>query len=317
MKYVFIVNPIAGDGKFVANVENQIRECFSKNDHEFEIYETINKGDGKKHVKMLCDTGEKITFVSCGGDGTIHEIINGMMGYENASLAIMPFGSGNDFIRNFENFQSFLSVESIVKGQTKKVDLIKVNGVYVASVGNVGYDADVAFNMSKFKKVPFLTGRGRYNISLIYSLIHKLGKKLKYKFDDGTVLSDDLLLGVVANGQTYGSGYKCAPYASVNDGVLDVCLIRKMSRLRIMNMVKSYKNGNHMEDKRLDNYTIYKKCKNVRLTSESDLHLCIDGELMSGKEFYFECVENAINFIIPEKSGIVKARKIKGLMLNY
>lgn len=309
MKYVFIINPIAGDGKFVDNLEKQIKDCFTKTTDDFEIYETINKGDGKKRVIELCETKKDITFVSCGGDGTIHEIINGMAGYKNATLAIMPLGSGNDFVRNFDNFQAFLDIEAIISGHTEKIDLLKVNDEYVITVGNVGYDADVAFNMTKFKSVPLLTGRGRYNVSLIYSLIHKLGKELVYEFDDGTVMSHNLLLGVVANGQTYGSGYMCAPYATIDDGILDVCLMKKMSRFKILQMINSYKNGNHIEDPNLVDYAIYKKCKSVRLTSENDIHLCVDGELMGGKDFYFQCMEKKLNFLIPKGAKIIEGRK--------
>jgi len=309
MKYVFIINPKAGDGKFVENIESKILACFSKNNHQYEIHKTVNKGDANKCVKTLCKTGEEITFVSCGGDGTIHEIINSMIAYDNAKLAIMPLGSGNDFVRNFENTEKFMDIDAIIKGKTEKIDLLKVNGEYVATVGNVGYDADVAFNMTKFKRCPLLTGRGRYNISLIYSLIHKIGKELTYTFDDGTVMVHNLLLGVVANGQTYGSGYKCAPYASINDGILDVCLMKKMTRIQIVQMINSYKNGNHLDDKKLSNYMIYKKCKNVRLTSEKDIHLCVDGELMEGNDFYFECIEKGIKFVMPEGSKIIQGRK--------
>lgn len=309
MKYIFLVNPTAGDGKFVESLELKIKSVFSNGGYEYEIYETTGKDKAKRFMKDRCLRGEELVFVSCGGDGTIHNIINSIVGYENASLAVMPFGSGNDFIRNFSDIESYLDLNNLINGRKEKIDLMKVNEEYVASVGNVGFDADVAFNMTKFKKIKVLTGRGRYNVSLFYSMMHKLGKNLKYYFDDGTVLSENLTLGVVANGQTYGSGYMCAPYASVDDGILDICLMKIMTRRTMIRLIDIYKHGNHLDDERMRKYVIYKKSKTVKLESKTDINLCVDGELMCGKVFNFKCEHDAINFIIPLSSKIVHGRE--------
>ncbi|MEJ1730809.1 diacylglycerol kinase family protein, partial [Escherichia coli] len=94
-----------------------------------------------------------------------HEIINGAFGYKNVSVGVIPVGSGNDFIKNFTNPAYFSDINLQTEGKSLELDLLKANDEYVASVLNIGLDADVAFNMNKFKKIPFINGPTRYYLS--------------------------------------------------------------------------------------------------------------------------------------------------------
>lgn len=302
MKHIFIINPVAGNGKYQIEFEKLIQSYFKGEKNLYEIYITKGKGDSKVYVEKKCKENIPYIFYACGGDGTVHEVINVACRYKHVSVGIIPCGSGNDFVKNFTNNNNFFDIDSQVNGSTEPIDLIKIKDEYVVSVCNIGLDADAAFNMHKFKKIPFISGSACYYLSVLYCLVKKLGKKLEIQFDDGQVIKDNFLLSVVANGSYYGGGYKCAPYASVNDGLLDVCLIKKISRFKILNLIDKYKIGEHLVNENIKKICTYKKCKGVTIKSNVPINLCVDGESYVYDKVELEIAEGVVNFNIPKNT---------------
>jgi len=131
-----------------------------------------------------------------------------------------------------------------------------------------------------------------------------LGKNLCIELDGKEKIKGKFLLSVVANGHSYGGGYKCAPLAEINDEILDVCLVENISRLKILSLIKSYKVGTHLEKSNIKKYITYRKCKNVKIKSDNLINLCIDGEGYTYDEVDFEIVHNAFNFWLPKGATI-------------
>jgi diacylglycerol kinase family enzyme len=127
-----------------------------------------------------------------------------------------------------------------------------------------------------------------------------MGVPLKVEFDDGETVEDVFLLNAIANGKVYGGGYKAAPLAEVDDGILDVCLVRKLTRMQIIKLIGIYKNGNHLTDERLSKFVIYKKCRKVVLTTKTSVKISIDGEVEQAERVEFEAIPMAFNFLAPE-----------------
>jgi len=304
MKHIFIINPIAGKGKYQQDIENNINSYLKDKNVDYDIYITKSKGDVKNFVISKCEECVPCIFYSCGGDGTLHEVVNVACNYNHVKVGLIPCGSGNDFVKNFENTMNFQNIEAQIQGNSVSLDLIKIRDEYAVSVCNIGFDADAAFNMHKFKKIPFITGSGCYILSVLFCLFKSLGKNLEVEFDSGEKIRGKFLLGVVANGHSYGGGYKCAPLAKINDEILDVCLVKKMSRLKILGLIKSYKVGTHLGKENIKKYITYKKCKNVKIKSDDSINLCIDGENYIYDGVDFEVVHNAFNFWIPRGSTI-------------
>ncbi|WP_326910390.1 diacylglycerol/lipid kinase family protein [Sedimentibacter sp. MB31-C6] len=299
MKHIFIVNPVAGKGKYqleiIKNIENQL---YGKTD--FEIYITKSKEDVKRYVISKCKENVSMVLYACGGDGTLHDVINSAQDYEQVNIGIIPCGTGNDYVKNFENYYNFNDVIAQIEGSKVELDLIKVNDEYAASVCNIGFDADAAFNMHKFKSIPFITGTGCYILSVLYSLTKKLGKNLEVEVDDKIKFNGKFLLGVIANGNSYGGGYKCAPKAIINDGIIDICFIDKISRFKILGLINEYKIGKHLENENIKKYVTYKKCKTVRMKCDNPINLCIDGESSIHNELFFEISHKSLRFWIPK-----------------
>ena len=318
MKHIFIINPVAGNGKYQIGLEKSILNCFENSNCEYEIYFTKGKGDCQNFVRKKCEDKIPYTFYACGGDGTLHEVINVACKYNHVTVGLIPCGSGNDFVKNFTGNENFFDINSQINGSTISIDLIKVKDEYAASVCNIGFDADVAFNMHKFKKIPYISGPSCYFLSVLYCLLKRLGKPLEVEFDDGQVVRDNFLLSVVANGNYYGGGYKCAPYAGINDGYLDVCLVNKVSRFKILNLIDKYKKGLHMVDEETKKICIYKKCKWVKIKSNLPINLCIDGESYVYNEIEFEIAQGTVNFNLPKNSQLCETTDfIENLNLAY
>jgi len=114
----------------------------------------------------------------------------------------------------------------------------------------------------------------------------------------------------VANGHSYGGGYKCAPLAKIDDESLDVCLVNTMSRFKILGLINSYKAGTHLEKDNIKKYITYRKCMKVKIKSDNPINLCIDGESYIYEDVDFEIVHNAFKFWIPKGSEVQNQEEI-------
>lgn len=304
-KHFFIINPEAGKINASEKISKEISEAFKEINEEYRIYITKGKDDATKFTKNICETEDgNLRFYACGGDGTLNEVVNGLIGYKNASASVIPYGSGNDFVNNFSSSNNFFDIEKQIEFKEEEIDLLKVNDKYSVNLCNIGFDAKVAENMNKFKRFPLISGQGAYTLSLFYSLLHKMYSNLEILIDNEELIQGDFLLCVVANGMTYGGGYKGAPLAKINDGLIDVCIFKKVSRLKLIKLVNVFKRGEHLENEEMKEYFIYKKCRAIDIKSKKDFTVCIDGEILVEKNIDITLEEKAVNFLVPYKEII-------------
>jgi diacylglycerol kinase (ATP) len=140
---------------------------------------------------------------------------------------------------------------------------------------------------------------------VIYCLLNKLGKELEVTVDNSIKFNSSYLLSVVANGHSYGGGYKCAPLANVNDGIMDLCLVDKISRFKILSLIDSYKVGEHLSNPKISKYVTYHKCSNVvNIKSNSNLNVCVDGEIYSYNDVTISLAKNALSFWLPKGTEV-------------
>ena len=122
MKHIFVINPSAGSGAGVAKLKEKISalKC------DYEIYETTAHRDAVRFVKEYCEkNNEPVRFYACGGDGTLKEVAEGVIGYPHASFTVCPIGSGNDFVRYFGGAENFLDLEKLTEADNKISDIRK------------------------------------------------------------------------------------------------------------------------------------------------------------------------------------------------
>lgn len=301
IKHVFLLNPAAGKGTKQANLHEQIERVCTQRGVDFEIYHTSASGDATAYVRELClrhpDT--QLRFYACGGDGTLSETVNGAYGYANAAVGVIPVGTGNDFVRNFEGNDAFLDIGAQLDGEVQKLDLIGYNGNLCVNMINIGFDCEVVKLTAKLKKIKLLPASMSYIAGLVLTLIRKPGVKAQVSLDGGEPEQHSMLLTSTANGSWCGGGFHSSPLALLDDGVLDVLLIKNITRVRFLTLVKSYKQGSFVDSKSARRIIDYFKAHTVRYTFKGTQSICVDGEVVDVEELEIGVVRDALCLILP------------------
>lgn len=300
MKHIFVINPKAGKDNKVDEISNALKEI---ENIDYEIYVTKSRGDAKTFVREFLESHDAnivYRFYACGGDGTLHDVVNGAYGFKNAEIACYACGSGNDFIKNYKDrISSFSDLRKIIYGTPKDIDLLDVDGDACINILNVGFDGEVTFCMHKLRKLPLIKGPLAYNLAAISSLLFKMSCFMKVMADDELVYEGKSLLAVCANGYCYGGGFYCAPKAEIDDGLIDLCFIKKVSRFKAAGLMKVYKTGKHLEDPKLAPLLIYKKCNRIVIEGNKPIAYAIDGEIYRKEKFEVKIVPKALKFVVP------------------
>lgn len=299
-RHIFIINPHAGKKDSTALITKALSDAL---DHEdYLTYITKEPLDAWHFVRDYCWEHPELNlrFYSCGGDGTLNEVANGAYGFPNAAVGSYPVGSGNDFIKYFGEVDRFLDIKAQVNGKCVPVDMLRFSDRLVLNILNIGFDANVAARMIKYKRLPLVSGKGAYSLGVLVSFLCKLANHFTVKVD-GNMIYDGLgLLCAVANGICYGGGYYCAPEAVVDDGLLDICLVKKISRFKFIKLIKYYKEGTHLITPKVSQHIVYCKGKEVIIECQKELNYSIDGEMGRSARFKIAVIPNALNFIVPQ-----------------
>lgn len=260
MKYVFIENPIAGT-KRKQLLFRDVQSSFRFLDDEMIIEETHHKGHAKEIAKSYAEKyGDECVLVSCGGDGTVHEIANGAAGTD-APVMILPFGTGNDFAKKIygtKKLDPFKIVESFglhngkLKYKVKPIDLIDYNGEKCINVMSYGLDTKVETLGKKMAdKIKFL-GHNAYNLAIVPCVMQSLKYQINLDLDciDSSgkpykiqAEPKDYTLFAVCNASYYGGGFCPAPDAVLDDGLLDFALVDAVNLAEALPLIPKYSEG--------------------------------------------------------------------------
>lgn len=299
MKYCFIINPAAGKPASKQGLEASITEAFD----DVTVLYTQKAGNIGELMASFCrEHAEEIRFFVCGGDGTLCEAVNGIMRLPDrsrVSLGIIPVGTGNDFVRNFENKEAFLDMSAQLEAEPMSIDLIKCNGLYAANMINIGFDCQVVVNTSALKKKPYIPSCLAYICGLVLTLAEKPSVKMKISVDGSETVEKELLLSTFANGAYCGGGFNSNPNARVVGGDINSFLVKNISRMRFLSLVGSYKKGTHLTEK---NFSILRDFTAQRCKIEFDkpTEVSVDGEIICAERLEIECEKSALNFLVPQ-----------------
>ena len=293
MKHIFIVNPVAGKGRGMKYIE-KVRPLLDEN-LDYIIVETKEKGHATQLARAYA-TKEDCVIYAVGGDGTINEVMNGIVG-TNSKLAIVPTGSGNDFIRGiYPQYKIEKLLEGLIKGKASYVDVGKINEKYFLNVASVGLDAEIAKNVVKFKKIKFVGGSLAYILSIIKTLFGYRCNWVRVKIDGKEIWADRSLLLAIANGRYYGGGIPIAPTAKVDDAEFNICLVKDLRLLHILPLIPKLFLARH---EKAEGVNVF-KAKYIEIVGEKHLNINIDGEIVKEKNISIEMVPKGIEIIIPQ-----------------
>lgn len=309
MKHIFIINPAAGRGKSLAKLEEDIIDAFTKSgkEKEYEIYYSVSVGDAERYVRERCavETTEPMRFYACGGDGTVNEVFGGTVGADNAQVAVIPIGTGNDFIKNFGTSDSFMDISAQIEGDVTLIDGIRVNDRYAVNFVNMGFDCAVVESVQKIKRSPMISSGLAYIAGVAIEFVKMPGTRLKsFVIDGKKIEKDELLLCAFANGGFYGGGFHSAPLAMTDDGIIDLCFVNRVSRFQFLTMISKYKNGTYIDSKRIMKYAEYHKCKSASIDFDGEQSLCIDGEITKMSRLEIEICPKIFRLSLPK--GIIR-----------
>lgn len=313
MKHFFFINPAAGLGKMTDPLAAQIDAVLGAAGEEYQILFTDAVGDGERKAKAAAEAlgGEEARFYACGGDGTANEIVNGIAGYPNIAFGIIPIGSGNDTVRNFQDDGDFLSVEAQIKGQDKPIDLIRVDGPingkeqsrYCLNMINIGFDSNVVEASLSLKRKPLISGPAAYMLAALGMIVQKKGTALILKEGETTLREGKMLLCAISNGSFCGGGFYSSPQAEIDDGYFDVNIVSDIPRRRFLDLLPKYKAGTHLNDPKAQDVVAAYRCKAITVDpyDGAPFHFCVDGEILEAERFSLTMCEHALRFIHPAK----------------
>ena len=288
----FIVNPIAGGkhGKKTRKTVETIQSVLGDKKIEYAIHLTHYKGHAKELTTTLIDRGATDIIV-VGGDGTLHEVVNGFKNFENVNLGLIPCGTGNDFAYATKiPLDPELALNVLLENQPKFTDYMQMPGVRGINVIGTGIDVDVLKRYESLKKKTKLG----YTKCLIKTLFDFEFTDFSAEVD-GEISEHRSFIAAVANGCVFGGGLKICPNASPADKMLNFVAVGEIRGLKIINAFLKLKAGKIFKLKKATMIP----CKKVKVTPQNPCTINVDGELYQDVPFEIEIVSDTLKMYRP------------------
>ncbi|GAX89128.1 diacylglycerol/lipid kinase family protein [Effusibacillus lacus] len=272
---LFVINPNAGKGRALRYWKLAEAELH-KRQIVYDCFMTNAPGDAVGHLKNLAGFYDQV--IAVGGDGTIHEVVNGIV-QTGAKLGIIPAGTGNDFAQYLNlngHFDPVRSVERILQNQSVPVDLVCMQEKVFINVAGMGFDAAVAADVNRSTFLKKMGSLG-YVASVMRQLPGYRPGAAMIEIDGSKHHFEDAWLIAVGNGGVYGGGMKILPQADCRDGLLEVCVVSGISKLELLRVFPKVFSGSHVRHPAVKMF----RGSEVRVISKANLRIHADGEIVT------------------------------------
>ena len=297
MKHVFIVNPAAGKFDRTEGYRAMIDAAFRPRGLTYELLVSKAPGDCRSLARQAAESGEEVRIYACGGDGTLNEVVNGVVGFGNAAVTHFPGGSGNDAIKVFSNPAAFASIDRLLDADEPRFDLIRCNDTYALNVLSIGFDARVGTDIARFKRLPLVTGKGAYILSILSNMLHGLSAQYTVTLGSGETISGQKTMICICNGRWYGGSFNPMPEAEPDDGILEVLVVDKVNLLQVASVVGQYQKGHYADFPEL---ICHYRCADLRIECAEPSVVNVDGEAIHTTDAKISLVPHAIRFFYPK-----------------
>ena len=287
MNLDIILNPIAGGkkGKKIKKALTQIEQRLAERKIEYKLHFTQYKGHATILTKQIIENGAT-DVIAMGGDGTLHEVINGFTNFDKVNLGLIPCGTGNDFASALKLPKDPVkALDLILDGTPKYTDYFQLPTVRGINIVCMGVDVDVLIRYNKLKR----KNKFGYTLSLIRTLMNFRYTDFTVKID-GKEKSLTSFIACIANGHVYGGGIPICPPADPTDKTLNFVAVTKIKKIAIPCAFIKLLMGKIMKFKQ----TIYSPCKKVEITTEHPYTVNVDGELYPDIPFTVEVVSDKL-----------------------
>ena len=296
MKHLFIINPAAGSRDRTEFYTQQIETLCSQRGLDYRIAVSSAPGNCRELARQAAETGEEYRIYACGGDGTLNEVASGAAGFSNAAVTVFSGGSGNDFVKLFDDPKAFFDLEQLLDPRETTFDMIRMGEDLALNICSVGLDARIGTDVARYKRVPFLHGFRAYAVSTVVNVVKGIAEHYRVEVD-GEVIDGEQTFVCVCNGRFYGGGFNPVPEADPADGLLDVLLVKKVSRLQVPFIIGKYKSGRYKE---LPKLVRHLRTKALRVVCDKPTPINLDGELRTARSVEFRVAEEKLRFFYPK-----------------
>ena len=295
MKFIITVNPHGGK-KLGPRLLNQVKPLFEAKDIELFVVETTFAGHAKELANQLNIT-EYDGFIGIGGDGTLHEIINGMLSRHDGRkihIGIIPGGSGNSYMHDLQLTDPLKAAKAIINGKTRALDTTKIEVNHIIKYSNnmIGWGlvTDVGNQAEHFRWL----GTNRYTILSVVEVLRHKSRPAALIMDDKKI-EDEFIFIIACNSIHVGKGMKMAPKARLDDGLIDLIVLRSgVSRTRLLQVLPKLFDGSHINEPELEYY----QTSQFSLIPETDEILNIDGEIMGSTPIQVNVIPKAFEMFV-------------------
>ena len=302
MRVRMIINPIAGT-KTVQKTAVEISKKLVERGiaQKVDVFRTQKEGDAYSQALAL-KSDEYDCVIAVGGDGTVNEVFYGVIKSGcNIPVAVLAAGTVNDFAYSIglpNDCEGFC--EMLRYGRSEKIDMGLCQGRYFANVLAGGSLSEIAYSVPAEKKNKW--GKLAYYIDGARMIFKKSkeSEKIIYQYD-GKILEADTFLFLVSNTSSVGGFRRISPTASINDGLLDVCIVKKISIFRVLPLFIKVRRGKHTNNKNI----IYFQTKEIKIScsqGDKSLPLDFDGEKNGALPAFVECIPQAIRLFVPQNA---------------
>ena len=295
MKYFIIINPNSGTKKSVNIFNSMIYPQLKKRGDSVEFQITEYQYHAKEIIEKI-NLEDKDGVLVLGGDGTMHEVVNGMLNRKDAikvPIGNLPTGSGNSLLYDLGKYDISTTLNNILEHKVKTIDVLKVSTlkkiIYSINLIGWGMGNDIGLLAEKLRWI----GPMRYNIASIIEIFRYKGREAEIIIDEQK-FSGNYALITACNTIHVGKGMKMAPNASLDDGKMDIVMIKNnFSKLELLNLFPKLFTGEHIKNKKV----IYKQGKYFTLNPLEDEILNIDGEIVGKTPIAIEVIPKAIELL--------------------
>lgn len=296
-KVLLVANPTAKHGE-TAKVIPVVERLLANVEHDTVV--TTHRGHA---TEIAAGAGSYDVVVAVGGDGTVHEVLNGLMSVpavERPVLGVLPTGSGNDTRRTLGVPTDLTEAALVVAtGEARPFDVGLCNGIYFNNSFAAGLDAKVTAKAVEYKVTTKRSGMWLYLTALLHVLFNELGSfTMRISWDGAPTETLDTLIIAVTNGPTYGGGFYITPDAAADDGLFDVCTIDPLSLPQALLRLPFVIVGKHTKMKPVH----MSRHSSVTIECDSPVPAQIDGEVLLESRYEISMLPGAIRCIVPRMS---------------
>ena len=289
-RVLVLSNPVSGTVGRRRHLEAFVQTALGQ---DFSV-ELTRTSSSEEMEELARDSIDYHIVIAAGGDGTVHAVVNGLMSIvraERPQLAVLPMGRGNDFAAELGIVDERAAAKALTQGFVRTVDVGRCDRRFFLAIAGAGFDAQVA---RRAQHIPFLSGRLLYGYAVFTTLLNFRPTLARVVYDSGSY--EGIVTFVAAgNSRRYGGGMLMAPHADLSDGLLDLCIVKDVSRTTLIQMFPTVFTGAHVFHPRV----LYTKTASVRIETEVKSEVFADGEFVQETPVNIDILPAALDVRVP------------------